>query len=196
MPRDMRRRLSRILLNAASRMSLVSCVVLIAACAVSYVVAGGFWYTPHGGRWRMEAESAGGLVRLRVSDYYNFDAPSFAQNPDPAWDRGERWHYFAPGPLESSAGWLGVRVDAERVAFSPRRRGKIIRTIGWFKSRGVVVAYWPLVILTGLLPLTQFVRRRRAKRPAGHCVACGYDLRATPDRCPECGTSPAAGPSA
>ena len=59
----------------------------------------------------------------------------------------------------------------------------------------VVVPHWVLALAALPLPLyaslTAFRRRRRATR--GLCARCGYDLRATPDRCPECGAVPAAG---
>jgi hypothetical protein len=52
---------------------------------------------------------------------------------------------------------------------------------------------WPLVLGVPLTVWTaQFLARRvfRKRNRSGLCPKCGYDLRATPDRCPECGTIP------
>jgi hypothetical protein len=53
--------------------------------------------------------------------------------------------------------------------------------------------YWAIVLLL-LSPVALVVpmwkrRRRTQRRQRGLCTACGYDLRASVDRCPECGTS-------
>jgi hypothetical protein len=45
-----------------------------------------------------------------------------------------------------------------------------------------------VLVVTGIATLVMRRLARRWKPDAdGLCVACGYDLRATPDRCPECG---------
>ena len=51
------------------------------------------------------------------------------------------------------------------------------------------VPFWILALVTSIAPgLWLRARvRRMGRRRRGQCLRCGYDLRATPERCPECG---------
>ena len=73
----------------------------------------------------------------------------------------------------------------------------------WQPGSGcIVMPMWAPLLITAILPAFALLRfrrayiaRRRAER--GLCAACGYDLRASTDRCPECGAAIIqAGPSA
>jgi hypothetical protein len=64
----------------------------------------------------------------------------------------------------------------------------------WYVT--VLCKAWLVVLALALLPLARLAgyvghrRTMRRRKDAGLCSHCGYDLRATRDRCPECGTVP------
>lgn len=107
----------------------------------------------------------------------------------------------SPASLRASepAGLVYERIDAGNVRMP---RGTLARRWGFghdrmanaagLSYRSVWVPHWLLAMVTAALPGAWLVRRaklrtRRRRLRLGLCPACGYDLRATPGQCPECG---------
>jgi hypothetical protein len=70
-----------------------------------------------------------------------------------------------------------------------------VRISNLYHSRHPLYALIPLAIWAFIgaififfLVLLRRGKQRAAKARAGFCIKCGYDLRASPGRCPECGT--------
>ena len=74
-------------------------------------------------------------------------------------------------------------------AYDPGR--KTARNGSWTHDwqQTLSVPHWFVIAGSGVLPALWFRRRRRTRYRLRHglCPSCGYDLRASPGRCPECG---------
>jgi hypothetical protein len=89
----------------------------------------------------------------------------------------------------------GLKIDTEKASFtSENYNGAAWSWCTWHKFAA------PHCLIAAILGLpffawlpTQFRRYVRRPHPLGSCESCGYDLRATPMRCPECGTLAALG---
>jgi hypothetical protein len=134
-------------------------------------------------------ESFAGTLTFHFS--HRHFAPLYLQTLDAEQMRAFRieyptgWRWYAAGPQSTSF----------RSTPTPGFRARHYVDTRWVGYRSddwtLAVPHWVVMALLLVMPVvvgsSRFLAARRA-RQTGRCAVCGYDLRATPQRCPECGT--------
>jgi hypothetical protein len=169
---------------------LANASVLLLLCLLSSIA----WVQSYRGGFQLEGKKAPvpqGRLRLAWLGL-SYDARSFRGALAITWYEllapemvgkkvwGSRYEYPRPGPL----GFQFVK--APTGIMKPFN-------LPWARQGTLIVPYWAIVtgfLVPAIIVFAHDVLRRRlfSRRRMMHlCSSCGYDLRATPDRCPECG---------
>ena len=172
------RRVRRFFFNFLSAASLVLCVATVVLWVRSYWAADVIaycWTEGNGGELRHGGvESSRGRVWVGVVGFPRAAAPARLR---PGWIRQANFPHGALGPVGS---WRRLGFGVGAVVGDD---GVWMRSVSlplWFIAAALITpTAWRLLARPGA------VRRERLAR--GLCLSCGYDLRASGDRCPECG---------
>jgi Polysaccharide biosynthesis/export protein len=134
-------------------------------------------------------------VTVAFADGHETDPPSTSsgRTSSTSWALTQGWPANAPSPpaifappFPPGTGSHWRRLDLEFVSVG--QPGFTHFRQEWQISFPHWIVALPCSVLPGFRLLTS--TRRRLRKRANCCTTCGYDLRATPDRCPECGTEP------
>jgi hypothetical protein len=124
-------------------------------------------------------------------------------------DRAGLLLFVSDLPFSSEVAWTaeGLTVPSEQASpiihkwiFDPANAQSSLLGFGFSQGsvnalkasfRAVLIPYWAILPPLALLPIAAIRRRllRWQRRRMGLCRRCGYDLRRSPDRCPECGAT-------
>jgi hypothetical protein len=191
------RRAGRIIYNGAVVVSvlllLVTAGVWVRSYWVSDMVYWCDWPSDYAYNHFRKAISSRGGLQLVIDHYEGNYMPAFETHGCHYSARNERqypvlsdWYFNQPlfeGHRQSALGFAVESASSGSSMVGPQ----LSQTI---KSLTLPL-YFP-TLLFALLPAHHFLRVRRRRRAAyrrakGCCVFCGYDLRASAGRCPECG---------
>jgi len=170
------KRLRRWLVNGLAAMSLLVFVATAALWLISRTEKLLFWCVLHG--------QYGVLIEQFTDGIF-----VYVDRCQPRFQAGTGFR-MAPGAAPSAA--LLRACDYENRPLLGFRFGTGLLDNNYFFF---LLPYWfPLTVSGCFLAWWMMSRRSGSGRREGNlCLNCGYDLRATPDRCPECGTVTAKG---
>jgi hypothetical protein len=180
------KRLLQILLNAMTMLSLLVCLASAVLWVRGYFVQDWWEYaiTNSAGRryTGYSFVSNRGTFYVSINDY-RFKAAGDAEK----YAR----HYFGDGfthqrfpprtnhsPNDTFWRRLGFMVELEY------DRPDVEGIYSWPRA---FIPNWFVMLISAILPAWWLIQARRWRKRKGMCPQCGYDMRATPQRCPECG---------
>jgi hypothetical protein len=172
--------MKRRLVNLLAALSLLLCVGTAAAFVVSFTPIGGSI-----GSGFLHSWSWNGRVYQIAVYHGNF---SFATLSNAVTVKLAPSEHMG-GDIVAERDWPGLHWNRAQIVSRAIKGNRLVITGVYADEVGL--SFSLLLPLLISLPLSVWwcagVARRRRKKGSGHCPVCGYDLRATPERCPECG---------
>ena len=179
------KRIRRWLFIALLVTSIVTCLISAILWPVSYHVEYSVFVSR--GSWNFDAWERQGKIGFDLSHFLSRVAVEGSPDVHYGWDRksppyesffDDQWGIGSNG----WSAWAFGFVIGDGTGSAPPTRNRFLQ-----------IPFYFVIVSTGLFNAIvigrHYILRKRSSLPNA-CSTCGYDLRSTPDRCPECGAMP------